>query len=76
MALPLRLLWDLRVNKKQKLALTIIFSLGCIIIVFAIVRVVQIRASTNHVDPVWLALWSVIEASVGEWLYSGIFRLD
>ena len=65
MALPLRLIWNLRINKKQKLALAVMFSLGCIIIVFAIIRVTQIRASTHHVDPVWLALWSMIEASVG-----------
>ena len=69
MALPLRLLWNLRVNRKQKAALVTIFSLGCIIIVFAIVRVVEIQASTHHVDPVWLALWSMIEASVGEWYF-------
>ena len=65
MALPLRLIWNLRINKKQKFALAVMFSLGCIIILFAVIRVIQIRASTHHVDPVWLALWSMIEASVG-----------
>lgn len=65
MALPLRLLWNLQVNRQQKWALATIFSLGFIIIIFAIVRVIETRASAHHVDPVWLALWSMIEASVG-----------
>ena len=66
MALPLRLLWGLQINSRQKLALGGIFSLGIIIIIFAIVRVVEISATFNHVNPLWLALWSMIEASVGE----------
>ncbi|MCJ1226705.1 hypothetical protein MMC12_003358 [Toensbergia leucococca] len=64
MALPLRLLWGLQISRRQKIALAAIFSLGFIIIIFAIVRVTQTSASSHHVDPVWLALWSVIEASV------------
>lgn len=65
MALPLRLLWGLRVTPRQKGALAGIFLLGFIIIIFAVVRVVETSASIHHVDPVWLALWSMIEASVG-----------
>ena len=65
MALPLRLIPSLHVNRKQKLALAAIFSLGGIVIIVTIVRVVEIKATTQHVDPVWLALWSMIEASVG-----------
>lgn len=66
MALPLHLLWNLQVNRKQKFALAGIFSLGVIVIVVAIVRVDKTFATTEHVDPVWLALWSQIEASVGQ----------
>ncbi|MCJ1259438.1 hypothetical protein MMC24_007275 [Lignoscripta atroalba] len=64
MALPLRLLWGLQITTRQKLALAGIFSLGLVIIVFAIVRVIETSASTHHVDPIWLALWSMVEASV------------
>ena len=70
MALPLRLLWGLQINSRQKLALGAIFSLGIIIIIFAIVRVVEISATFSHVNPLWLALWSMIEASVGEHILS------
>ena len=65
MALPLRLLWNLQINRQQKTALAAIFSLGFIIIIFAIVRVIETSASIHHVDPVWLALWSMIEAGIG-----------
>jgi len=71
MALPLRLLWNLQITPKQKFALGGIFSLGFIIIIFAVVRVVETSATFNHVNPMWLALWSMIEASVGKW-----FRLQ
>ncbi|MCJ1244399.1 hypothetical protein MMC30_001597 [Trapelia coarctata] len=66
MALPLRLLWNLQINAKQKCALAGIFSLGVIIIIFAVVRVIETSATFNHVNPMWLALWSMIEASVGK----------
>lgn len=66
MALPLRLLWNLQINRQQKSALAAIFSLGFVVIVFAVVRVIETSASIHHVDPIWLALWSMIEASVGK----------
>lgn len=70
MALPLKVLWNLRVNPRQKFALGVIFSLGFIIIAFALVRVVQTGASAMHVNPIWLAVWSMIEASVGKLIKS------
>ncbi|KAL8933207.1 MAG: hypothetical protein Q9211_005906 [Gyalolechia sp. 1 TL-2023] len=64
MALGLRLLGKLRVSPQEKLALAAIFSVGLIKITFAVIRVVRIGASATHVNPIWLALWSMIEASV------------
>ncbi|KAL8733325.1 MAG: hypothetical protein Q9166_002149 [cf. Caloplaca sp. 2 TL-2023] len=64
MGLGLRLLWNLQINLKEKLALGAIFSVGLIKITFAVIRVVRIGASARHVNPIWLALWSMIEASV------------
>lgn len=60
------LLPGLRINRKEKVALTSIFSLSAIVIIVAIIRVIQTSATTQHVDPVWLALWSSIESSVGQ----------
>lgn len=68
MIIPLRLLWGLRVNRTQTLALVVIFSLVVIVIVFAIVRVVEISPSSGYVDPIWLVLWSMTEGSVGKLL--------
>ncbi|MCJ1429662.1 hypothetical protein MMC29_007577 [Sticta canariensis] len=68
MALPLRLLWKLQIETRQKLALAAVFSFAIVIIVFAIVRIVEINSMLKHVDPIWLALWSMIEASVGKQL--------
>lgn len=66
MALPLHLLTKLKVDRSEKLALAGIFSLGFIIIIFAVVRVVETSASIHHVNPLWLALWSGVEAGVGK----------
>lgn len=65
MALPLRILCKLRIERAQKFALAAVFSLAIFIIIVAIVRIVEINPTFKHVDPVWLALWSMTEASVG-----------
>ena len=69
MALPLHLLLGLiGVNRKQRAGLAALFCLGFFIIAVALVRVFQTRATKeHHVDPIWLALWSQIEASVGKY---------
>lgn len=67
MTLLLSLLHNLHTDRKQKAAVAAIFSLSFIVIVVAIIRAIEIRASTKHVDPVWLALWSMIEGSVGKY---------
>lgn len=64
MALGLRLLAKLQISLREKVALGATFSVGFIKIVFSVVRVVKIGASATHVNPIWLALWSMIEASV------------
>ena len=65
MALLLRQLYGLKTTRKQKIAVAGLFSLGGVVIIVAIVRVVEIKATIQHVDPVWLALWSMVEAGVG-----------
>ena len=60
MGLGLRLLRNLQINPKEKIALGAIFSVGFIKITFAIIRVVRIGPRATHVNPIWLALWSMI----------------
>lgn len=73
MVLPVRLLMTLRITLKQKVALTCLFSLGIIVIIFAFVRLFQVIKATaeSQTDPttiangpILLSLWSVIEAAV------------
>lgn len=66
MFLLLALLWDLKMDRKPKLAIAAIFCFSGIVVIFAIIRAIVVSPQTGHVDPVWLALWSIIEASVGE----------
>jgi hypothetical protein len=53
-------------NLREKLALAGVFSLGGIIVIFAIVRVCMLNASRRHPELTWLALWTAIESSIGE----------
>ncbi|KAI9813756.1 MAG: hypothetical protein M1827_003546 [Pycnora praestabilis] len=70
MALPLRILWALRIDMRQKFALAGIFCLGFIVIIFSIVRAITTSMSLTNEwslkesDPVWLALWSVLESTI------------
>jgi hypothetical protein len=63
MSLPLRILWNARINSKQKVGLVIVFSLGFIIIAAAIVRAVEISGKA-YSDQAALAVWSIAESSI------------
>ncbi|SRR6266536_2924763 len=63
MALPLNLLWKVRISRVEKQGLAAVFSIGFLIIIFAITRAIQI-AFTSTSDPVLLALWGIIESTV------------
>ena len=63
-AIPLYLCYRLRISLKQKLGLYFALSLGVIIIVFSVVRIVVTNTDGVHPEVSWLALWSVIESSV------------
>lgn len=73
MLLPLRLLMTLRISLKQKLALSCLFSLGIIVVVFAFIRLFNVTKATAESQtnpttvadgPILLSLWSIIEAAV------------
>ena len=63
MALPLNLLWNIRITKRQKLGLALVFCVGLIIIVVAIVRAIFITTKVFK-DGVLLTIWSIIESTV------------
>lgn len=67
MFLPIRLVWNLRIARGQKIAIIALFASGLVCIAFATLRVVQIgdTAGTNKFpSPAWIALWTIIETSV------------
>lgn len=61
------MLWNVKINARQKLALTGIFSLTVITMMFAIIRVAVVTRQTRaNPDSTWLYLWSAIEPPVGK----------
>lgn len=72
-ALPLNLLYTVRLAPKQKLGLAAVFSIGILIILVAIARAVRISRKA-FADGVLLALWGIIESTVCE--YRHLFASD
>lgn len=70
MVLPLRLIWNLQMKRAQKLSIGGLFCVGWICIIVATIRVAQLGSSSADGTPLpsWLALWGIIEASVGKLL--------
>ena len=65
-ALPLNLLYTVRLAPKQKVGIAAVFSIGIIIILVAIARAVQVSRKA-FADGVLLALWGIIESTVCEY---------
>ncbi len=65
MALPLNLLRNLQVTRKQKAGLAVVFSVGIVIIIVAIARGIEI-ATSARTDGILLNIWSIVESSVCE----------
>ena len=61
MALPLSMVWGLRLRKSQKLLLAGIFSLGSVVAIFDILRTVESLDSGTFSG---VALWSSLEVTV------------
>ncbi|KIW06247.1 uncharacterized protein PV09_02720 [Verruconis gallopava] len=64
MALPMSLAWRVKLPLKTRLALISVFSLGGLIIFFAIMRVIFTNKEHRQPEISWLNIWSAIEASV------------
>ncbi|GKU04909.1 hypothetical protein FLAG1_07653 [Fusarium langsethiae] len=62
MALPIAVLPSLQLDRKKKIGLGIVFSLGVIVISVAIVRMSQVIVK-RQVDLVGLAIWGAVETA-------------
>lgn len=67
MIIPIRVLVSLRITLVEKLSIGVVFIVGIITMVFAVVRVVSLNSSVNggQVSTQWLMLWAAIEGVVG-----------
>ncbi|KAK6340378.1 hypothetical protein TWF730_002138 [Orbilia blumenaviensis] len=65
MAIPLRLVRQLRMSVLQKLGLAFLFCLGFIVVILSLARTIRINAGGSGAypqsDPRWVALWSIAE---------------
>lgn len=69
MLIPILMLRGVQMRWRRKAALTGIFSLVVITMIFAIVRTAVVGSTnTTQPDSSWLYMWSAIEASVGRWI--------
>ncbi|KAI4136964.1 MAG: hypothetical protein LQ341_005353 [Variospora aurantia] len=64
LSFPVVLLWEVRVDVRQKFALGISLCLSIVMIVVAIVRISVSRLANGEVDIVWLAFWQQQESSI------------
>lgn len=64
LSLPIILLWRVRVDARQKIALGLSLCLSIITIIVAVVRMAGIRLANDRVDIVWLLFWQQQQSSI------------
>lgn len=72
MAVPLRVLWNLKISRIEKISIGLVFAVGLITMATAIIRSVSLNSSssTGQVSTTWLMLWAGIEGAVGTYPFS------
>lgn len=68
MMIPAQLLWNVKVDLKQKIGLFVIFSLTLITMVFSIVRV-EVSLRGPREDDLFYFLCATIELTVGKYSF-------
>ncbi|KAK4222013.1 hypothetical protein QBC38DRAFT_107148 [Podospora fimiseda] len=64
MAMPLGLIWNVRVTWSQRIGLFAVFGLALFIIIFAIIRANQVLVDQQFVNLTLLMVWSTLVASI------------
>lgn len=66
-SIPFIILHRIRISKQQKIALSAIFSLVVLTIIFAIVRAtITTIGVKKQMDPTWVYMWTSIELNIGK----------
>lgn len=63
MGIGVTIICGTRINRRERLSLGVIFSLGIIIVAAAIVRAIQISGKA-YTDMAGVAIWSIAESSI------------
>ncbi|KAI4624471.1 hypothetical protein J4E83_004146 [Alternaria metachromatica] len=65
MFLPIRLIWNLQMEKPKKIGCGLLFASGLVCILFSTIRIVQVGQDgrPRSPDPKWLTMWTIIECS-------------
>ena len=61
LSLPFMIVWRVKIPRRKKLVLIIVFSLTIVVMVISIVRVAVVNSPTRNPSISWLYLWSSIE---------------
>ncbi|KAK1765269.1 hypothetical protein QBC33DRAFT_593369 [Phialemonium atrogriseum] len=64
MAMPLRLIYNVRISPRQKVGLVCVFGLCFVMIAFAIIRAKQVLVPQYFVNLTLLMIWSTLAASI------------
>ncbi|KAF7559901.1 hypothetical protein G7046_g4249 [Stylonectria norvegica] len=66
MITPLRVIWTLKMSLVEKISIAIVFLVGIITMITAIIRSVSLESSvaSGQVSTTWLMLWAAIEGAV------------
>jgi len=64
MAMPLRLIYNVKVSLKQKIGLVCVFGLCFVMIAFAIIRAKQVLVQQQFVNLTMLMIWSTLTAAI------------
>ncbi|KAK0702344.1 hypothetical protein B0H67DRAFT_595524 [Lasiosphaeris hirsuta] len=64
MAMPIRLIYNVKISRKQKLGLVCVFGLCFVMIAFAIIRAKQVLVQQYFVNLTLLMIWSTLAASI------------
>lgn len=67
-SIPVRMLWNVRLPRRQKVLLIILFSLTVVVMIVSIIRVTIVGSETQDPDISWLYFWSNIEMPTGAFL--------
>lgn len=70
MTIPMKMLWQVQMSIRKKLALSGIFCLVTITMLISIIRTSINSTSNGRTDPSWLNLWSSIEQCIGQFMVS------